>query len=502
MRRALLLISGLLVVVAAGLYIAATRVLTSNYARTAIEQQLTARLGQPVRIGALSASIYPRVAVDLDDVAIGAPAAVTLAHIRLITGLRALFSRTISDAELIVRNSRLSLPLPIALLQVATDTGGPATGPGLTIASVRVISLENVELVAPAHSMRIDLHGSLTGDRLDIASIVLRGQSSKIDGKGTLSSVTGLEGSIDATADVLDLDELMGITSAFTSAAGDTQQQRRSATPIRLTVALTAKKGEFATYSFSDLSTTIALGTGTVALMPLAVRAFGGQFKGRLDVDTRSSTPQLRLTGRVDGLDVAPLMNANGMAGGITGTLGGTVALSAAATDAATVLHTAHGTIAAAVTNGTIEHLDLVRTIVLAFGKPSGVPSEGSGSAFTRLGGTFALANQTLTSNDLSLVSRDFDVNGRTTLQLSTGALSARGDVALSQELTAQAGTDLRRYAQKDGRVIVPAIVGGTISQPQVTVDIEAAASRAIQNELERRARSFFDGILRRKGKS
>jgi len=60
----------------------------------------------------------------------------------------------------------------------------------------------------------------------------------------------------------------------------------------------------------------------------------------------------------------------------------------------------------------------------------------------------------------------------------------------------------LRRYAQKDGRVIVPAIVGGTISQPQVTVDIEAAASRAIQNELERRARSFFDGILRRKGKS
>jgi hypothetical protein len=236
--------------------------------------------------------------------------------------------------------------------------------------------------------------------------------------------------------------------------------------------------------------------------MPLAVRAFGGQFKGRLDVDTRSSTPQLRLTGRVDGLDVAPLMNANGMAGGITGTLGGTVALSAAATDAATVLHTAHGTIAAAVTNGTIEHLDLVRTIVLAFGKPSGVPAEGSGSAFTRLGGTFALANQTLTSNDLSLVSRDFDVNGRTTLQLSTGALSARGDVALSQELTAQAGTDLRRYAQKDGRVIVPAIVGGTISQPQVTVDIEAAASRAIQNELERRARSFFDGILRRKGKS
>lgn len=501
-RRALLIVAALLILLAGGLYVAATRILTSTYARTTIEQQLTARLGEPVRIGALSASIYPRVAVDLDDVAIGAPAAVTLAHIRLVTGLRALFSRTISDAELIVRNSRLTLPVPIPLLQVATEPGNPAAGPGLTIASVRVISLENVELVAPSHSMRIDLRGSLTGDRLDIASVVLRGKSSKLDGKGSLSSITRFEGSIEAAADVLDLDELMGITSAFTSSASDTHGERRRATPMRLTVALSAKHGQFAAYTFSDLSTTIALGTGTVALTPLAVRAFGGQFKGRLDVDTRSSTPQLRLTGRVDGLDVAPLMKANGAGEGITGTLAGTITLSASGSDAASVLQTAHGTIAAAITNGTIAHLDLVRTVVLAFGKPSGVPPEGSGSAFTRLGGTFALSNRTLTSNDLSLASRDFDVNGRSTFQLSTGALSAHGDVALSPELTAQAGTDLRRYAQQDGRVIVPAVVTGTIDQPQVTVDVQAAAARAFQNELQRRAKTLLDGLFKKKGKT
>jgi AsmA-like protein len=500
MRRALLIAAGLLLLLSVGLYLAATRVLTSDYARTTIEQQLTARLGQPVRIGALSAAIYPRVAVDLDDVAIGAPAAVTLAHVRLVTGLRALFSRTISDAELIVRNSRLSLPLPIALLPAATQTSAPASGPGLTIASVRVISLENVELIAPSQSMRIDLRGSLTGDRLDIERVTLRGRSSKIDGKGSLSSVARFEGSLEQTADVLDLDELMGIASAFTSAGGDAQQQRQSATPMRLTVALTAKKGQFATYSFSDLTTTIAMGPGTVALAPLALRAFGGQFNGRLDADTRGIAPQLRLRGRVDGLDISPLMKANGTSG-ITGTLGGTVTLSASAADAASVLQTARGTIAAALSNGTIEHLDLVRTVVLAFGKPSGVPPEGSGSAFTRLGGTFALANRMLTTNDLSLSSRDFDVHGRSTLQLSSGALNARGDVALSPELTAQAGTDLRRYAQQDGRVIVPAIVGGTIMQPQVTVDVEAAAARAFQNELQRRAKTLFDGLFKKKGK-
>src|SRR5262245_40209110 len=121
MRRLLLFVAGLLLIVAVGIYIAATRVLTSDYARTTLEQQLTARLGQPVRIGALRAAIYPHVAVDLDDVTLGRPASVTLAHVRLVTGLRALFSRTISDAELIVRNSRLSLPLPIELLPATAD---------------------------------------------------------------------------------------------------------------------------------------------------------------------------------------------------------------------------------------------------------------------------------------------------------------------------------------------------------------------------------------------
>ena len=501
MRRALLVVGILLLLLAGGVYFAATRVLTSDYARTTLEQQLSTAIGQPVHIGALSAAIYPRVAVDLDNVAIGSPTTVTLSRVRLVTGLRALFSRTISDAELIVRDSRLALPLPGNLLPTKTAANTEPAGSGLTIESVRVISLDNVELVAPPRVMRIDLRGSLTGDRLDVERLAMRG-SSKIDGKGTISSVARLEGNIEANADPLDLDELMAVASAFTSPSSASQQKRGTATPMRLTIALAATKGQFATYTFSDLSTTIQLATGTVTLNPLAVRSFGGHFKGSLDVDTRRDVPQLRLNGRVDGLDVAPLMKANGSAGGVTGTLGGTVTLSASASDAATVLQTARGTIAAAIVNGTIEHLDLVRTVVLAFGKPSGVPPEGSGSAFTRLGGTFALANRTVTSDNLSLTSRDFDVNGRTTLQLSSGSLDARGDVALSPELTAQAGTDLRRYAQQDGRVIVPAVVGGTIDRPRVSVDVQAAAGRAFQNEIQRRTKSIFEGLFKKKGKS
>jgi uncharacterized protein YhdP len=500
MRRALLVTGVVLLLLAGGLYVAATRVLASDYARQALEQQLSAHFGQPVHIGALHAAIYPHVAVDLDDVTIGTPAAVTLAHVRFVTGARALFSRTISDAELIVRNSRLALPLPVSLLPANTGTNTPG-GPGLTVASIRLISLENVELAAPPHVLRVDLQASIAADRLEITSLSLRGSRSRLEGKGILSSMARVEGTIDAKADPLDLDELMAVASSLTTAAGDQQQTGERATPIRMTVSLTATTGQFATYTFGDLSTTIQLATGTVTLAPLAVRTSGGQFKGRLEMDTRSPMRQLRLSGRVDGLDLATLMKANGIAGGITGTMGGSVTLSAAGTDAATVLQTAHGTIAAAITNGTIERLDLVRTVVLAFGKPSGVPAEGSGSSFTRLGGTFVLANRVVTSDNVSLASRDFDVKGHSRLQLSTGALDARGDVALSPELTAQAGTDLRRYAQEDGRVIVPATVDGTIDRPHMSVDVGAAMKRALQNELQRRTKTLFEGLFKKKGK-
>jgi hypothetical protein len=262
---------------------------------------------------------------------------------------------------------------------------------------------------------------------------------------------------------------------------------------------MTAGSGQFAAYTFRDLSSTIDLVPGRVLLSPLLVSAFGGSFQGRLQATTSGNVPELRLTGRIDALDVADVLKASGSPGGITGRLAGTLSLAADGADAQAVTSGAHGTIDAAITNGSMPHLDMVRTIVLAFGKPSGAPPPGSGSAFSRLGGTFALARGTVTSENLALASRDFDMRGRGTVRLSTGEVNARADVILSQELTAQAGTDLRRYAQQDGRVILPATIGGTLDRPAISLDLASATRRAVENELKRRASSWLEGLFKKK---
>ena len=104
-KKALLI--GLAVIAAACLAVAlyARSVLSSESVRKTLEEQLTAQLGRPVRIGSAGASIFPRVSLELRTVTVGDPADARLDRVSLSTGLRGLFSRRIEDAEVVVYES-------------------------------------------------------------------------------------------------------------------------------------------------------------------------------------------------------------------------------------------------------------------------------------------------------------------------------------------------------------------------------------------------------------
>jgi hypothetical protein len=65
----------------------------------------------------------------------------------------------------------------------------------------------------------------------------------------------------------------------------------------------------------------------------------------------------------------------------------------------------------------------------------------------------------------------------------------------LSEALSAQAGTDLVRFTREGNRVVLPALVGGTLGSPRVTIDAAAAAKRGLENEVQRRLKGLFDRI-------
>jgi len=88
---------------------------------------------------------------------------------------------------------------------------------------------------------------------------------------------------------------------------------------------------------------------------------------------------------------------------------------------------------------------------------------------------------------------------GAPTIHLPEGGIDMRTSVRLSPELTAQAGTDLRRFTQEEGRIVVPAVISGTIAAPSVMVDVKSVATRAVENEVKRQVRGLFDRLIKKK---
>ena len=312
--------------------------------------------------------------------------------------------------------------------------------------------------------------------------------------------VAARTGRFTATAGRLNLDELLAIGASLAeaaSAATSASSQSADSSALDLEVALTSPGGALGGYTFDDLSTTMRVAPGGLGLESLHFGMFSGRYDGVLRVASANSGPALELSGRVEGIDVATLLRQTTGSKSLSGTMSGNLAVTAEGLAAGDLLRTARGSGRVAIAHGAVPGLEMVRSVVLAFGKPSGAPPAGSGSAFTRLDGAFTLADRRLRGTDISFASRDFDMAGNAVVGLPEGAVEMRANVVLSRDLTAQAGTDLRRYAQQDGRVVVPVVISGTVASPRVTPDVAAATRRALGNEVQRKVRGLLDRFLK-----
>jgi AsmA protein len=318
-----------------------------------------------------------------------------------------------------------------------------------------------------------------------------------------MASLKDRRGKFTATADPLDLDELLAIASGLSgprpaAPAASTPAARPGAgaqPPLDVQVEIAAPRGRMVGIDFADLATTLALARGSVTLEPFAVGVFDGKLTGRLHLETAGATPEATLSAQVAGLDAERVAAFAGSTGVLTGRLAGQLTLEARGVTADAVFQSARGRATVSVTDGTLPGLDLVGPVILAFGKPDPTKPIESSRAFSRLGGTFTLANGLLQSDNLELDSRDVDLTGRGTLRVAGAVADVRANLTLSEALTAQAGRDLVRYAREGSRVVLPATVTGPLASPRVAIDVESAARRALRNELEDQVRKAFGRI-------
>src|SRR4051812_16134868 len=159
-RKVLIGLAALAVTLAIAVALFARGRIGSAAVKHALEQQMSARLGDTVRIDTLGASFFPRVTLDMRNVSIGDPPRATIAELSIATGLRGLLSKRVEDGEIILSNSRVPAEMVLGFAGAAASGGTSASEGGLSIVSIRTLVLDHVELVG-ARSLRVDLQASI-----------------------------------------------------------------------------------------------------------------------------------------------------------------------------------------------------------------------------------------------------------------------------------------------------------------------------------------------------
>ena len=492
MRKILLIIAGAAAVVviaaALGLYL----FFSGDGIRRTLEQQASAWLGQPVKIKAARGQLFPRPGIGLSDVEIGDPVQLTLANVDVSTDLRGLLNRRIEDGRVLISDSTVQFPLTLAV----PAQGGPGAaesnaGGGVQVVSIRDISLRDVQIRSRGREVRVSADSSLEADRLTIRSFTAESGSTSLQVDGEAALEPRVDVTLRARATKLDFDELLALADAFDSGRpAGARQPSAPASTVKLAAQITADTATAAGVLLSQFAATMSMDGDRFVLKPVTFGLFGGTYEGALN-GRLGERMSVSLQSRLKGLDVAQVAAFGGSPDTMTGTLNGEGTFSANGADMSAALANATGKGSASIVDGTIKRLDLVRTVVLFFGRPA-PDTPAASDAFERIDTTFSLAKQIFRADTFSMQSRDADITGSATLALDSGGLDGTVDLRLSEELSAQAGTDLARFTREDDRIILPAKLGGTLEHPRITINALAATRRGIQNEIQRRLKGIF----------
>jgi uncharacterized protein involved in outer membrane biogenesis len=501
-----ILIGGLIacVVLFAGVFFWAKSVLTGDAVRSTLAAQVGKAIGQPVTIGSIDATIMPRVSVTLGDVKIGPPNKLTVGNLQVGTDFRALLSRRIEHASLRLTGARIELPLPAFIIpESSAPAEAETSAPAVELVSIDEIVMSDVEVVSGGRTLRGDIEIVPQGKGLVIRRIALGADKTAIDITGQITDFNGPVGDISVTAGALDMDQLLAFVNDFTSGAGLAESApaveapasgtapSASAPPagMKVTLSVQAESATMGGLTLDKLNGKARIQGNELALDPVSFGIFGGRYEGSLAL-TPGQTLRFKGRSKLSNVDVAAATAFAGSPNTVTGRLSGSLDFSGSGSDPAVVMKTVAGKARIDIVDGVVKNLGLVNNVVQATSMRTGALSQAASTAksgpsdepFSKLGATFEIARGAVSTSDMVFLSKDLTLTAQGIVNLVASTLDLKGRVQLSPELTAQAGSDLVKYTQEEGRVTLPATISGTFEAPSVRIDAGDMAKRALRN--------------------
>ena len=239
----------------------------------------------------------------------------------------------------------------------------------------------------------------------------------------------------------------------------------------------------------TNVHSNVNLNHGVIQLSPLTAQVYGGQINGVISIDERHPTATFAVNAKLAGADANRLMTAAANTPDtLYGSLSANINQTFATPPSGDVVQTLNGPFSFVLTNGKLTKVDLVAELS-KIGKFGGAGAKGY-TSISQMSGTFQVQNGVAQTNDLKAA-------------LDVGTMSAEGLVNLvSQTLnmhltavlnknysqsvggTAVAGYLTTALANKNGELVLPVIITGSMNHPAVAPDLQKIAQMRLNNIL------------------
>ena len=252
----------------------------------------------------------------------------------------------------------------------------------------------------------------------------------------------------------------------------------------------------------TNVHSSVALNHGVVQLNPLTSQVFGGQQSGSITVDTRPNPMTYAANIKLANADANQLMSSiSSVKNTLYGTLGVTTNITFATPASGDITPTLNGTVGLNLANGKIMKLDLPSELS-KIGKFGGTSAKGY-TAISQMSGTFNVHQGVAQTNDLKAALDIGTMAATGTMNLVNQGLNLHVTAVLNKGFSQSVGgSGVGGYmntalGNKNGELVLPVLVTGTMDHPVVTPDVEQIAKMKLNNVLPTAA-----GMLGGKGGS
>jgi uncharacterized protein involved in outer membrane biogenesis len=239
-----------------------------------------------------------------------------------------------------------------------------------------------------------------------------------------------------------------------------------------------------------NVKSQVSLDHGVIRLSPLTSTLYGGQQSGSIIFDTRVTPAAVNVSSKLQKVDANKLVSSvTSLKETIYGMLAANANTSFRAASAADMAKSLSGTLNLDLSNGRIAKIDLLNQLssIGRFVNPSLVPQQPF-TDVTKLTGTFNVVNGLAQTNDLRAVIPGANLAANGAINLATNALNMHVTAVLSKEFSQKVGGSgiggfmQTALANKNGELVMPILVTGTMDKPMFAPDVQQVAQMKLQN--------------------